>query len=103
MEPKKRKVFSAEFKAKVALAALAKTHTLAELAALYEVHPIQISKWKQDLMMSAEELFRDKRKKEHFDHERTLENLYKQIGQQKVENDWLKKKVGLFSPETIVP
>lgn len=103
MEPKKRKIFSAEFKAKVALAALAKAHTLAELAAMYEVHPIQISKWKQDLIISAEAVFRDKRRKENFDHERIMENLYKQIGQQKVENDWLKKKVGLFSPETIVP
>lgn len=93
----KRKQFSSEFKAKVALAALSRMSTVAELATTYEVHPSQIMKWKAQLSKGAGDVFGDKRNREHYTHERIMENLYKQIGQQKVENDWLKKKVGLFS------
>lgn len=96
MEGKRRK-FSAEFKAKVALVALSEQHTVSELAAMYEVHPNQISKWKKELKEQAPHLFGDKRKKENYTEERIVDNLYKEIGQQKVEIDWLKKKVGLFS------
>lgn len=92
-----RKVFSAAFKAKISLAALSNNHTIAELAGLHGVHPTQIAKWKTQLLKNAEELFGDRRKKEHFDKERVIEELYRQIGQQKVEVDWLKKKVGLFT------
>lgn len=93
----KRKKFSSEFKAKVALAAMSRMSTIAEIAATYEVHPSQIMKWKAQLQKGASDIFGDKRKKENYRQERIVENLYRQIGQQKVENDWLKKKVGLFS------
>lgn len=93
----KRKKFSCEFKAKVALTAMSRMNTIAELAATYEVHPSQIMKWKAQLQNKAADIFGDKRKKENCTQERIVEHLYKQIGQQKVENDWLKKKVGLFS------
>jgi transposase-like protein len=93
----KRKKFSSEFKAKIGLAAMSRMNTIAELAETYEVHPSQIMKWKAQLQQRAPDIFGDKRKKENFTQERIMENLYKQIGQQKVENDWLKKKVGLFS------
>lgn len=96
MEENKRRKFNSGFKAKVALAALSNRYTLAELASMYEIHPTQIAKWKLQLQKNAEGLFSDKRKKENFTRERTLENLYQQIGQQKVEIDWLKKKVDLF-------
>lgn len=97
MTEEKRKKFSSEFKAKLALVAMSRMNTIAELASTYEVHPSQIMKWKAQLQSGAADIFGDKRKKENFTQERTVENLYKQIGQQKVENDWLKKKVGLFS------
>ena len=87
-----RKQHSAAFKAKVALAALNGHHTIAELATLYEIHPTQISMWKGKLTREANEIFTDKRKRENESKEKEMENLYQQIGKQKVAIDWLKKK-----------
>ena len=106
MEPQiqKRNQYSADFKAKIALLALSNTQTVAEIASLYKIHPIQISKWKNQLQKNAAEFFSDKRKKNSEDHTKLIEELYKQIGQRNVELDWLKKKVGLFSSrENFVP
>lgn len=94
----KRKKFSAEFKAKVALAALSEQHTIAELATAFEAHPSQITLWKKDLKERAIDIFNDRRKKEHNSWEQITDSLYQQIGHQKVEIDWLKKKAGLLSP-----
>ena len=55
---------SAEFKAKVALAALSEAKTLAELSSEYRVHPTQITRWKQDLMANAPDLFGKGKKKD---------------------------------------
>ena len=61
----KRKRHSAAFKAKVALEAAKQTRTVAELAKVYQVHPVQISQWKKQLLDGAESLFRDGRRREH--------------------------------------
>jgi transposase len=53
----KRKQHNAEFKARVAMAALSGEKTLAELAAEFGVHPTMISNWKQELVKRATELF----------------------------------------------
>jgi transposase-like protein len=87
-----RKRYSAEFKAKVALAAAKGQKTLSELAEQYAVHANQISKWKAQLIESAPGLFRDGRQKKERDSIEE-EQLYEQIGRLKVELDWLKKKV----------
>ena len=90
-----RKNHSARFKAKVALEAIKGVKSLSELASKYEVHPNQIRQWKQLLLDQIPELFVDKRKQKTRDEEKLKEQLYQQIGQLKVENDWLKKKAGL--------
>jgi transposase-like protein len=90
---KKRKQYSPEFKAKVALAALKNEESTAELAAKYEVHPTMISNWKRELVQGAAELF-DKGQKTKKRHDNTVDELYRQIGQLKVENDFLSKGLG---------
>jgi len=86
---------TAEFKAKVARDAIEGRFTLTELAGKYEVHPNMISRWKQEALEGLTEIFSSKREKKEKDAEEEKEELYKQIGQLKVEVDWLKKKSGL--------
>jgi len=90
-----KKKFTPAFKAKVALEALKGQKTLAELAKFYEVHPNQIGQWKKKLLEEMPKAFNGKRDKEAKNQEELVEELYKQIGQLKVERDWLKKKSGL--------
>jgi putative transposase len=59
------------------------------------VHPNQITSWKKQLLSSAPDLFSDKRAKENLDGQNLTNRLYQEIGQLKVELDWLKKKSGL--------
>jgi|GEM_PF-392355 len=77
---KKRKQYSPEFKAKVALAALRNEESTAELAAKYEVHPTMITNWKRELTEGAAEFF-DKGQKTKKQHGNTVDELYRQIGQ----------------------
>ena len=99
MSKKKRRRFSNEFKAKVALEAIREQMTLAELASKYDVHPNQISNWKKELLSSAADIFSGANNKElpEADVEKITDPLYKEIGQLKVERDWLEKKLKRFN------
>ena len=91
-----RKSFSPEFMAKVALAAIKGDMTTAELSSKYEVHRSQINNWRKRALEELKEIFRGKRDKSIRDSEKVIDELYRQIGQLKVENDWLKKKAAMF-------
>jgi len=93
---KMRKNFSPEFMAKVALAAIKEETTMAELSSKYEVHRTQIGNWRKQAMEGLVEIFRGKRDKSLKDKEKLIDELYRQIGQLKVENEWLKKKSALL-------
>lgn len=89
---RKRRRFSAQFKARVALEAVREQKTIAQLAGQYQVHPNQISEWKRQLLQGAEELFAGRRDRVEQDHEALTARLCEQIGKLKVELDWLQKK-----------
>ena len=88
-----RKRYDAGFKAKVALAAVRGDKTLGELASHYAVHGNLISQWKRKLLDNLERVFTEPDDGVREDHETLVAGLYQQIGQLKVELDWLKKKV----------
>jgi len=92
MSERKRKTFSADFKAKVALEAIHGVKTLNEIAQEYEVHPVQVSNWKKELQQQAASLFEQKRGPKPVDPVEDPEKLYSEIGRLKVELEWLKKK-----------
>ena len=93
----KRKARSAEFKAKVALAAVQERKTVSEMAVQFDVHPAQIHQWKKLLVAEAAELFRDGRTaKETVVSAEEHGALYEQIGRMKMELEWLKKKAAAF-------
>lgn len=93
MENKRRK-FSGPFKAKVALAAVRGDRTLAELTSEFGVHANQISKWKRQLLDGVPGIFSEGHREDLRQQEALTDRLYQQIGQLKVELDWLKKKSG---------
>lgn len=92
-----RKNHTNEFKAKVVLSALKEDRTTSELASEYGVHPIQIGVWKKTAKQGLPRLFDKGGFSKGADKERQelIEKLYGKIGQAEVENDWLKKKLGL--------
>ena len=88
---RKRRVFGAAFKAKVALAACRGEKTTAQMAAEFGVHAGQITAWKKQLLEGAAELFADGRSKRGEEPSNEQE-LFEQIGRLKMEVEWLKKK-----------
>ncbi len=89
-----KKRYGSKFKARVALEAIKEGKTAAELAGQYGVHSSQITRWKKHVVENLPELFSNKHGKDREDAERLQAELYRQIGQLKVELDWLKKKSG---------
>jgi putative transposase len=89
-----RRRHSGEFKAKVALEALKGQRTVNEIAAAYGVHPMQVTLWKKQAMAELPQAMADRRSREARSIEEERARLYQQIGQLKVELDWLKKRAG---------
>ena len=86
----KRKQHSADFKARVAMAALSGEKTLAELSSEFGVHPTMISTWKQELTKRASELFaRGNKAPAVDDAQKVIDDLHRKIGQLQVERDFL--------------
>lgn len=90
---RRRRVFDAAFKAKVALEAVRGVKSTSELARQYRVHPTQIGLWKKQLLEGARSVFESGSAKKSNSEEPQAAELYEQIGRMKVELEWLKKKV----------
>ncbi len=95
MSETKRKNFSGEFKAKVALEAIRGVKTVNEIGQLFGVHPTQVGLWKKELQDQASSMFDAKRGPKPVDASASPERLYSEIGRLKMELDWLKKKSGI--------
>jgi len=91
----KRKNFSGEFKAKVALEAIRGIKTVNEIGQEFGVHPTQVGLWKKELQEQAANVFDAKRGPKPADPSASPERLYSEIGRLKMELDWLKKKSGI--------
>ena len=90
-----RRRFTGEFKAKVALEAIKGQRTVTEIAQHYGVHPNQVSDWKRQALEYVRGAFTDGHQRQAADEDALRAQLYQQIGQMKVELDWLEKPVGI--------
>ena len=88
-----RKKHSTQTKVKVVLEVLKGEKTTAEITSKYGIHATQINNWKKAVLEVIPEAFSTKRKQQENDQQALVDELYKQIGQLKVENDFLKKNL----------
>ncbi len=88
---KTRRKFTSAFKAQVALEAIKNKKTMAELSQQFDVNPVMISKWKTDFLENMNLVFEKDKGSSDSSSDSEIEKLYAQIGQLKVENDFLKK------------
>jgi len=93
----KRRRFTGEFKAKVAVEALKGQRTVNELAQEFSVHANQINLWKKQLLDGAAKVFSDGQDRELARIEEERDQLYRKVGQLQIELDWLKKRTGSMS------
>jgi transposase len=89
-----RRHLSSDLKAKVALELIKETDTVSAICSKFQVHPTQAGKWKQQAVKGMELLFSERASDELKKKDETIDELYRQIGQLKVELDWVKKKTG---------
>lgn len=89
---KQRRKHTAEFKARVALEATKGLNTINEIAAKYEVHPVQVGSWKKELLERIPEVFERRNAAKDPDIEQERARLERKVGQLSMEVDWLEKK-----------
>ena len=90
----KRKRYTKEFKAKVALEAVKGQKTVNQIASEFGVHSSQINDWKRQLLSGMPQVFDRQGERREAANEAERDQLYRQIGKLQVEVDWLKKKTG---------
>ena len=92
-----RKSHSPAFKLKVVMEAYRPDRTIAQVASEYKVHPSQIHQWKTIFKEVGSSIFSRKQDPAIKELKEVVDDLYRQIGQLKVENDWMKKKAEQLS------
>ena len=89
-----KKRHSSAFKAKVALEAIKGADSVSVICSRYQIHPTQINRWKDKALQSMAAGFDNKSAAKEKEKDELIKELYRQIGQSKVEMDWLKKNMG---------
>ena len=92
---RKRRTFSRNFKAKVALEAMKEQMTISQIAGKHGVHPTQVKDWKKQALVDLPEVFGTNKGED--ETEQLVSSLYEEIGRLKIQLDWLKKKSKLLS------
>ena len=93
MAVKKAKTYTSEFKAKIALDAIRGDLTISEISSKYSVHSTQITRWKQQALVSLKSSFNGKQEKHEQSNQSLVDGLYRRIGELTCENEFLKKSV----------
>lgn len=93
MSKNSRRKFTAEFKTKVCLEAIKERQTIEALAKKYDIHPTQINTWKKEFLQNSSAAFAKDVSSGNEDNAALIQALYAQIGELKVANDFLKKKL----------
>jgi len=90
-----RRKFSSAFKSEVALEAIKGIKTISEISQHYELHPVQVTQWKKEFLAHSSEVFEgDERRNEELERlHKERDELFRQIGELRVENEWYKKKL----------
>ncbi len=101
MGKQQRQTYSTKIKSKVALDAFKEANTVSELACKYKIHATLVSKWKRQAQNGLPSLFADGRtagaRGGKAIEDRLVRELYEQVGRLKMENEWLKKKLDLWT------
>ena len=96
MKPR-RKTYTGAYKAKIVVEAIKGQQTINQLASKYGVHPNLITEWKKQALSGLPQVLSDRRGRDEKAEAELKAQLYQQIGQLKMELEWLKKKAGLES------
>ena len=91
----KRKNYTPELKAKIAIEAIKGEKTISQIASEFGVHPVLVTRWKKQFLENCHKVFSEDSNKGK-ELQNTVEKLYKQIGKLKVERDFLSRKLGLL-------
>lgn len=93
-----KRVHPPAFKSRVAVEAIKEQKTIAQISSQFSVHPTQITKWKRSALEAIDVMFSSGKgiKSGSARDDDLMKSLYEQIGQLKVESDFLKKKIGLI-------
>lgn len=93
MSKTSRRKFTSQFKSKVCIEALKERETLEALSKKYDIHPNQINTWKKEFLEKSSSVFEKGSSRDNTNNEELIQTLYAQIGELKVANDFLKKKL----------
>jgi len=92
-----KKQFTPKEKAAVALEAIREIKTASQIAGEHQIHPVAVGTWKKQLIENSDKIFSEKQQRD--DQQKTIDELYKIIGQKDAQLEWLKKKLGPFNTQ----